>query len=54
MTTIKPIHATPTLSGRDARELIIQANTEPTEEAIKSNEFLCDVVKSIYKDKSAK
>lgn len=54
MATIKPIQATPTLSGRDARELIIQTNTVPTEESIKRNELLCDVLKSIRKNELSK
>lgn len=47
--TIKPIQATPELSGNDAKELIIQANKLPTEEAIKENELLSGVLKSIIK-----
>ena len=54
MATIKPIQATPTLSGRDARELIIQSNTIPTKEAIKRNELLRDVLNSIRKNELSK
>lgn len=35
MATIKPIQATPELSGKDAINLLLQTNTRPTEKAMK-------------------
>ena len=37
MSTIKPIQATPELSGKDAVNLLIQTSNKPTESAMKKN-----------------
>ena len=49
MATIKPIQATPELSGKDAVNLLIQINTKPTEKAMKKNELLRDVLANVRK-----
>lgn len=49
MPTIKPIQATPELRGKDAVELLRQVNSSPTEQALKKNAMLCDVLTNIRK-----
>ncbi len=49
MSTIKPIQATPELSGKDAVNLLIQTNNKPTESAMKKNHMLCSVLANIRK-----
>jgi len=49
MSTIKPIQATPELSGKDAVNLLLQANTKPTEKAVKKNRMLHSVLTNIRK-----
>jgi len=46
---IKPIQATPTLSGEDAARIIAEANTPPSEEALKRLEMLEQVFDQIRK-----
>lgn len=49
MSTMKPIQATPELRGKDAISLLLQANTKPTEKAMKKNRMLHGVLDSIRK-----
>ena len=49
MATIKPIQATPELSGKDAVNLLIQTNSKPTDKAMKKNDLLRDVLANIRK-----
>lgn len=49
MSTIKPIQATPELSGKDAVNLLIQTSNKPTESAMKKNHMLCSVLANIRK-----
>lgn len=49
MSTMKPIQATPELSGKDAVKLLCQANSAPTERAIKKNDMLRSVLTNIRK-----
>ena len=49
MSTIKPIQATPELSGKDAIKLLLQTNTKPTERAMKKNHMLHSVLTDIRK-----
>lgn len=49
MSTMKPIQATPELNGKDALKLLCQANTTPTERAVKKNNMLRGVLTSIRK-----
>lgn len=49
MSTIKPIQATPELSGKDAARLLLQTNTKPTEKAMKKNYMLHNVLAEIRK-----
>ena len=49
MATIKPIQATPELSGKDAIKLLLQTNSSPTEQAIKKNNMLRSVLANIRK-----
>lgn len=49
MSTMKPIQATPELSGRDAVELLKQSNIPPTLKAIKKNSMLHNVLTNIRK-----
>ena len=49
MSTMKPIQATPTLSGKDAESVIRQTNTMPTKEAIARNQMLSRVLSNIRK-----
>lgn len=49
MSTIKPIQATPELTGNDARALLKQVETRPTDEAIRRNNMLRDVLIEVRK-----
>ena len=49
MSTIKPIQATPELSGKDAINLLLQANSNPTQNAVKKNNMLRSVLTNIRK-----
>lgn len=49
MATIKPIQTTPELSGKDAVNLLIQANSKPTDKAMKRNDLLRNVLADIRK-----
>lgn len=49
MSTMKPIQATPELSGKDATKLLNQANTVPTEKAMKKNAMLRSVLVNVRK-----
>lgn len=49
MATMKPIQATPELSGKDAVRLMEQANTTPTKKAMQKNKMLCSVLADIQK-----
>ena len=49
MATMKPIQATPELSGKDAVRLFKQTNVKPTVQAIKKNNMLRSVLNNIRK-----
>lgn len=49
MSTMKPIQATPELSGEDAVKLLRQSSIVPTEKALKKNTMLRSVLTSIRK-----
>lgn len=49
MSTIKPIQATPELSGKDAVNLLTQANTQPTDKAMKRNNLLRGILANVRK-----
>lgn len=49
MSTIKPIQATPELSGKDASSLLKQTKIPPSAEAIRKNEMLRGILKEIRK-----
>lgn len=49
MSTIKPIQATPELSGKDAVKLLNQTNIVPTKKAIKKNNMLHSVLANVRK-----
>ena len=49
MSTMKPIQATPTLSGKDAEAVIRQVNKKPTAEAMRRNQMLSRVLANIRK-----
>lgn len=49
MATIKPIQATPELSGKDAADLLTQVNRKPTDKAMKRNDLLRGVLANIRK-----
>lgn len=49
MSTIKPIQATPELSGKDAVKLLLQVNEKSTEKAMKKNNMLRNVLTNIRK-----
>lgn len=49
MATIKPIQATPELSGKDAVNLLLQTDTRPTAKAMKKNSMLHNVLANIRK-----
>ena len=50
LTMMKPIQATPELSGEDAQRVIEQVNKIPTGEAIKKNKKLLNVLHQIRKN----
>lgn len=49
MSTMKPIQATPELSGKDALRLLQQSSIIPTEKALKKNKMLRSVLTNIRK-----
>jgi hypothetical protein len=49
MSTIKPIQATPVLSGNDALNLMKQVLKKPSESAIKKNNMLLNILHNIKK-----
>lgn len=49
MSTMKPIQATPELSGKDAEKLLNQADIVPTQKAMNKNSMLHSVLKNIRK-----
>lgn len=49
MSTIKPIQATPELSGKDAFALLKQTRLNPSKDAIRKNEMLRDILNEIRK-----
>ena len=49
MSTMKPIQATPELSGADAAKLLFQTNKKPTVDAMKKNTMLHGVLMNIRK-----
>lgn len=49
MSTMKPIQATPELSGKDAERLLNQADIVPTQKAMSKNNMLRGVLKNIRK-----
>ena len=49
MSTMKPIQATPELSGKDAERLLNQADIVPTKKAMNKNNMLRGVLKNIRK-----
>ena len=46
---VKPIQAAPSLSGEDAKRIMLQVSTKPSKEAIKKNEALVKLRKNILK-----
>ena len=46
---VKPIQSTPSLSGEDAKRIMIQVSTKPSKEAVKRNEALLELRKNILK-----
>lgn len=50
MSRMKPIQATPELSGEDARRIIEQVNRPADPEALKWNEFLKNVLEDILEE----
>lgn len=49
MSTIKPLQATPKLSGKDAEAVLKQAYSAPSIKAIQKNKMLCSVLERIRK-----
>ena len=49
MAAMKPIQATPELSGKDAAKLMEKANTSPTKQAMHKNNMLRNVLLDIQK-----
>ena len=49
MSAIKPIQATPELSGKDAVKLLNEVNTAPTKDAVKKVNMLHNVLTNIRK-----
>ena len=47
MSTMKPVQATPELSGEDAVELLRQSSVTPTEKSLKKNTVLRSVLTNI-------
>lgn len=48
---IKPIQATPTLSGEDARSIITQAQSKPSTRSIERNERMLEIRRKIVVQK---
>ena len=48
---VKRIQATPSLSGEDAKRIMLQVSTKPSKEAIKRNEALLKLRKKYFKGK---
>ena len=46
---VKPIQATPSLSGEDTKRIMLQVSTKPSKEAIKRNEALLELRKNILR-----
>ena len=46
---VKPIQATPSLSGEDAKRIMLQVSAKPSNEAIKRNEALLKLRKNILR-----
>ena len=46
---VKPIQSTPSISGDDAKKLMLQVSVKPSKEAIKKNEALLKLRKNILK-----
>ena len=46
---VKPIQAAPSLSGEDAKRIMLQVSTNPSKETIKKNEALLKLRKNILK-----
>lgn len=46
---VKRIQATPSLSGEDAKRIMLQVSTKPSKEAIKRNEALLELRKNILR-----
>ena len=46
---VKPIQSTPSLSGEDAKRIMLQVSTKPSKEAIKRNEALLKLRKNILR-----
>ena len=46
---VKPIQSTPSISGDDAKKLMLQVSVKPSKEAIKKNEALVKLRKNILK-----
>ena len=49
MTTMKPIQATPDLSGEDAEKLIRDVNRKPTKEAMDRHQKMREILRKIRK-----
>ena len=49
MSTVKPIQATPVLRGKDAENIILQANMKPSKKALEKNRMLHNVLTNIRK-----
>lgn len=49
MSTMKPIQATPELSGKDAMKLLEQTNVAPTQKSMKKNSMLHSVLANVRK-----
>jgi hypothetical protein len=49
MSTVKPIQATPVLRGKDAENIILQANMKPSKKAMEKNRMLHNVLTNIRK-----
>ena len=49
---VKRIQATPSLSGEDAKRIMLQVSTKPSKEAIKRNEALLELRKNILRGNS--
>ena len=46
---VKPIQSTPSISGDDAKKLMLQVSVKPSKEAIKKYEALVKLRKNILK-----